>query len=672
MALLGGMALATGCEDGSQEPPPPVPPEEPAPPGPTSVGMSPMPRLNLVEYRNTVRDLLGTTQDPTALFPADNISHGFDNIAESLTVSPVHLQLYEQSARDLAREALAGVGPPTEHTEGENLPSLAGVGHPLDDGFVVESNGIVQRRVTTIPGVYTLRARVWASLVTENGQTEPVVAAFTVDGTAVETFDVIETPELVEVEVTISSERAGQTAMGLQLTNDYAIATPVVQDRNLYVDWIEVEGPAGEYVTNDLVPCNPSAVACREQVLRDFASRAFRRPVEDREVEALEGLVQEAMENGDAVGEGLEAAITGVLLSPHFLYRPELLDVTFTGVPQPLDDYEIASRLSYFLWSSMPDDELFEVAAAGRLHETETLEAQVDRMLADPRASALVDNFAGQWLLIRSLDRHTPLASRFPEYDDELKESLRQELRLYFGEFVAGRVGLDQLLNADFSFIDARLANHYGLPAPSQTGLVRVPVPPERAGLLGKGAILTLTSHLDATSPVKRGVWILESLLCTQPPPPPPDVEELPEGETENERDLLQQHLADPACATCHSLMDPLGLALENFDAVGRWRTEYQDGTSIDPRSELSTGQEVSGPRELMDVIQADDRFGRCMAKQLFIYGLGRGVQDEDDPHLDRIAEELIGTGYDFPALIKLLVTSQPFLTRRELPEESP
>jgi hypothetical protein len=381
------------------------------------------------------------------------------------------------------------------------------------------------------------------------------------------------------------------------------------------------------------------------------------------------------LNEGDGVEEGLELAIRGILLSPHFIYRPELDDDPLSAQPRLLNDYELASRLSYFLWSSMPDQALFEAAAKSSLRGEAELRAQVDRMLNDPKAQALVDNFAGQWLRIRSLDDHVPDYASFPEWDEALRDAMGQEAKLFFDEFLRGNVSLDELLLTDFTFLNDRLAEHYGLPFDlgSQLERVNLGANDSRFGLLTLGSLLTVTSTPIRTSPVKRGVWILEQLLCSEPPPPPPGVEGLPEGEMSSGslRDRLELHRADPTCASCHNLMDPLGLGLENYDAIGSFRTE-DDGFPVDASGQLIDGQAFSDAREMAALIQQDERFEHCIVEKLFTYALGRPVASTEQPFIEAIAEEFAQSGSELPELIKLIVTSEPFQTRRGTLEGSP
>ncbi|MDH3727767.1 MAG: DUF1592 domain-containing protein [Myxococcales bacterium] len=501
-----------------------------------AIGAQVMHRLNRTEYRNTVRDLLGTQLDPAASFPADDVSLGFDNIAQVLTVSPLQVELYDQAAEDLTLEAL---------TTG---------------------------------------------------------------------------------------------------------------------------------IRDSIVFCDPNVATCRDDIFRELASRAWRRPTTDAEIVRLQQLFDVALSEGEGVEQGLELAIRGILLSPHFIYRPELDDDPTSTEPHSLNDYELASRLSYFLWSTMPDAALFDAAASGRLRDEAGLRAEVDRMLSDPKAQSLVDNFAGQWLRIRSLDDHVPDYATFPEWDESLKNSMSHETKLFFGDFLRGDVPMDQLLLTDFTYMNDRLAAHYGLPFDLGPELERVSLGPtdSRFGLLTLGSLLTVTSAPTRTSPVKRGVWILEQLLCSEPPPPPPGVEGLPQDGMSGGtlREQLEQHRADPTCASCHNVMDPLGLGLEHYDGIGAYRTEDQ-GFPVDASGELVTGETFIDGREMAALIQQDTRFDVCVVEKLFLYALGRPMGSSEHPFLEEIAESFAQSGAELPELIKLIVTSEPFRTRRGTLEES-
>jgi hypothetical protein len=400
--------------------------------------------------------------------------------------------------------------------------------------------------------------------------------------------------------------------------------------------------------------------------LRAFASRAFRRPASDEEIERLIALVRLARDNGSSDEQALQVAVQAVLVSPHFLFRIEFdpqADAK-AGVRE-LNDYEVASRLSYFLWSSLPDDELFELAGKGMLRRPEVREAQVKRMLRDPKSRALVENFAGQWLQLRDLANMTPAAEKFPQFDEPLRAAMQRETELFFQTVVQEDRSVLDFLGAEFSFVNERLARHYGISGVSGGEFRRVKLDNGRRGVLTHGSILLLTSNPSRTSPVKRGKWILENILGTPPPPPPPGVPELPEdAETLGSlRERLEQHRADESCAVCHRQMDALGFGLENFDAIGAWRD--RDGRfEIDPSGVLPGGYEFRTPGQLMQVLieQKKDEFCRCLASKLLVYAVGRGLRTEDRCAVNGILERLAENEYRFGALVAAIAASDPFL----------
>jgi hypothetical protein len=393
--------------------------------------------------------------------------------------------------------------------------------------------------------------------------------------------------------------------------------------------------------------------------------------VADTEIDPLLALVDLATAEGEDIDEGLKLAIRGVLTSPHFIFRVEIDTDPASPVPHKLNDFEIASRLSYFVWSSMPDDELFDAAKAGLLQDETEVAAQVERMLADEKSRALVDNFAGQWLYTRALSEATPNADEFPDFDEELRQAMRAEADLFFEEFLKGELAIDQLLEAEFTFLNDRLATHYGLPLPGSNEMTKVQLDSDqRGGLLKQGGLLTLTSNPGRTSPVKRGKWILTQILCSEPPPPPPGVEAFEEQELEGAsiREKLAAHRTDPLCASCHNLMDPLGLAMENYDAIGAWRTE-DNGFDVDASGVLPNGTEFEGATEMAGLISKDPRFAKCAARKVFTYALGAG-EGLDKHYLEQVTEKFAAGGGKLNELIALVATSEPFLYRRGEPAE--
>ena len=634
------------------------------------IAPSVMHRLNKTEYANTMRDLLKTQLDPSQNFPADDISFGFDNVASVLTLSPLHFELYESSATTLAQEALLiPTSSLLEHFEAENL--TGDNGSATGSAWALVSNGEVGTSVDLSEGDYIISARVWGQQAgPDNAQ-----AALLVGGVTLDTFDVPADQNNPQVITVTAPMTAGTQMVSVAFLNDYYMPP---DDRNLYIDWIEVEGPLGSVSQNpvreEIVHCDPSDATCRRQIAGDFASRAWRRPATDEEVDALVALYDVAIQEGDSSDVGLELILRGALLSPHFVFRPELDDDPDSTTSHPLTDYEIASRLSYFLWSSMPDEELFNAAATGELQDEAGLRSEVDRMLADDKASALVENFAGQWLLLRALEDHVPDYATYPDYDETLRLSLKQETELFFTEFVLGNIGLNKLLSAEFTYLNDRLATHYNVSFGGGSTHERVDLPgnAERFGLLTQGSLLTVTSFPNRTSPVKRGVFIMEQLMCSGPPPPPPGVEGLVEeiDPTDSLRDRLAQHRNDPTCNSCHETMDNLGFGLEAYSGIGAFRTIDEAGHAVDSSGVYYGDESFEGARQMAELIENDPSFLECIAEKLFVYGLGRGVESEDKEHIEHIVEQATEADYSMPELIKLIVTSEPFRYRRGVAEE--
>ncbi len=396
-----------------------------------------------------------------------------------------------------------------------------------------------------------------------------------------------------------------------------------------------------------------------------FASRAFRRPLDIEETERLSKLMRAAWEANATKEEIMQTVITVVLASPHFIYRIEDDDPKdFIEGIRPLNDFELASRLSYFLWSSMPDDRLFQLAGDGKLHTVDQLNAEVDRMLADPKSKALVENFAGQWLQLRDLDALSPDPVKFATFDAKLRRSMRQETELLFHSILNENRSILELLSADYTYLDERLARHYDIGDVSGDEFRRVDLRGKRRGMLMHGSILLLTSNPTRTSPVKRGKWVLENLLAEPPPPPPPNVPELgAEGETLGTlRQQMEQHRANPNCAVCHVKMDAVGFGLENFDAIGSWR-ESDGREKIDPSGILPGGHNFNGPLDLVQILVEDKKteFTRCVTLKMLTYALGRGLGVADRCTVSSIVNKLSEENYRFAILIKSIVTSQPF-----------
>ncbi len=624
-------------------------------------------RLNRAEYNNTVRDLLGTRLRPADDFPADDFGYGFDNNADVLTMSPLLLELYEQSATTLIDEALDEGIPEATDAIYEAEEVGAQVGGVYRNAWNLWSNGELAV-VHDFPaaGTYRLRARVSG---TQAGP-DPVMMSINLDGVEAEIFVVNEQlPEFAEFEVDVDVA-VGLHQVGVSFLNDFYEPDEEL-DRNLIIDWVGVSGPYGvEAGPNPerarILFCDLAQDGCPAQVIEAFAKRAWRRPVTPQEVSDLMALLEVARSEGDDVEAGVRLALISILLAPDFSYRVELDPDPDDDTPHALNPFELANRLSYFLWSSMPDDTLLAAAENGALSTDSQIRGQVERMLEDPRARALVENFTGQWLEIRALDDVVPDYQAYPEYDDELRDLFRAETESFFDELLHSDTPVTGLLEADHTYANDRLAAFYGLPQPGTDDLMRVAAGEQRGGILTHGSVLTVTSYPTRTSPVKRGKWVLTQLLCSGPPPPPPGVEGLIE---ENDspgtlREKLEQHRADPACAGCHALMDPLGFGMEGFDGIGAHRTE-DNGDPIDNTGELTDGTTFRGAREMSAVLVQDDRFVECVAKQLFTYALGRGPEFHDSRTLRALYADWRAAGLSLRELIVLIATSRPFTMRR-------
>jgi hypothetical protein len=425
-----------------------------------------------------------------------------------------------------------------------------------------------------------------------------------------------------------------------------------------------------------LVSCDlvQGGAACARTSLEAFVPRAWRRPVTSAEIDRLLALVTVATAQGDSTEVGFDLAVRAAILSPNFIYRPEIDPSPASLTPHPLNDYELASRVSYFLWSSMPDDQLFAAAKAGNLHEPSTLASHVTRMLADPKAQALIDNFAGQWLFVRKIDEATPDPTLFPKFDASLRAALKAETQMLFREVAFNGLPADELLTAEFTFANDRLAQYYGLPPVGSTTPQRVDLSgnPQRRGFLSQAGFLTVNSHSDRTSPVLRGKYVLTELLCRDIPPPPPNVNTMigadPTG-AKTLRQVLEAHIHNPSCAACHSQMDPIGFAMENYNAVGVYRTT--DGMfPIDSTGVLPSGQKFNGLLDLAKIIGSDPAFPKCMTTKLYTYALGRAAVLSDPNNMDAstlaaVSGAFAANGLKFQDLVARIVTGPTFLNRR-------
>jgi hypothetical protein len=622
-------------------------------------------RLNRNEYNNTIRDLLGVDFHPADDFPSDDVGYGFDNIGDVLSMPPILLEKYLAAAEKIAERALGTdqVNLVTgETTGGETIEGGARIlTHKLEVSAPVRMFG---------QGEYMFRVRAYG----EQAGDEPVKMTMYLDNKVIRTFDVNAVegkPELYEGWMTT---KGGQRTFSIAFLNDYyEPEQPAPNDRNLIISDLEVMGPyppnARLVIPREHTPENRMLVA--RESLNALVSRAFRRPSTSGEVDRLLKLVDLALAEGDNFNAAMGVALQAILVSPHFLFRVELDPApNGPGNVRTLSDFEFATRLSYFLWSSMPDDELLGLARSGQLRKDDELEKQVRRMLADRKAQALVENFAGQWLQLRNLRTMAPDKGQYPGFDDALRAAMQTESELFFAAVMREDHSVLDFLDSDYTFVNERLARHYGISGISGNEFRKVTLERgQRGGVLGHASVLTVTSNPTRTSPVKRGKWVLENLLGTPPPPPPAEVPPLDEKPSEvaggTLRERMEQHRAKADCAICHNRMDPLGFGLENYDGIGGWRAK--DGPfDIDASGTLPNGQSFSGPAELKRVLLArQDDFVRCLTEKMLTYGLGRGVEYSDKCTVADVANAMREHEYKFSSMILAIVQSDAFQKRR-------
>jgi len=613
-------------------------------------------RLSRVEYANTIRDLLALDFEPTDSFPADDLGYGFDNIGDVLSLSPLLLEKYADAAEAIALRAvhLEPDTPPVRRFQAETMEvSSEQSGRPQGDVFNLWSNGELTQLVDAPrDGDYILRAYVYG----QQAGPDPARMDFVVDGKTVRSLDVPETyeqPATPTIELRLTQ---GRHTVGVAFTNDYYKPDdpdPQQRDRNMHFDWVELEGPVDKRPAPEshirLFAKDPGKgkTARRAQpVLEDLCGRAWRRPATTAEVKRLTRLVTSHVEAGASFEAGVQLALRAALVSPYFLFRLEPGDATGKkGTARPLRDYALATRLSYFLWSSMPDDELFALAKRRKLREPDVLAQQVERMLADPKASSLATNFAVQWLELRNLVDAQPDPERFPGFNDVLREAMRRESELFFEAIVREERDVREIVDADFTFLNGPLAKHYGIAGVEGPAFRRVKLEGKRrGGVLSHASVLTVTSNPTRTSPVKRGKWVLENFLDAATPPPPPGADALDEDRVAQSagslREQLEIHRANPECAVCHDRMDALGFALENYDAVGKWR-DVDDGKPIDTSGLLPGDRKLKGAADLKSILREDRAYLRCLTKKLFTFAVGRNPTPADELAIYALAASL-------------------------------
>ena len=649
---------------------------------PRDPGFVPIHRLNRNEYNNTIRDLVGVDFEPAADFPGDDTGYGFDNIAAVLSMSPLLAEKYLSAAEQVMDKAIITENPFKSKTVKYIAETLSG-GDPLPPGHrILYSEGeITQEHQFIAAAEYEFRVEAEA----DQAGDEPAKMLVKVAGKDVQTFDVKNRRGHSKVFTFRMKVEPGNHHVAFVFTNDFydpQAKNPNRRDRNLIVDSLEIEGPLAvpppppSEIQKELLFCGPAdgseGESCARQILRRFATRAYRRPATHDEVDRLLKLYRAGRGQGESFEQACKFALTAVLVSPQFLYRIETDPAEHPEQPHALDDYELASRLSYFLWSSMPDETLFDLAARRKLHEPQVLDEQVKRMLSDPKSSAFVSNFAGQWLELRNLSIANPDPKKFPEFP-KLRDDMRREGELYFASMMHDDKSVLDLLDSNYTFVNERLAKFYGIENVTGNDFRRVELAGDqsrrRGGVMTMAAVLTVTALPNRTSPVKRGKFILDQILGTPPPPPPPDVPALSDQAADvagaSLRQRMEEHRSNPMCASCHARMDPLGFALENFDAIGQWR-DHDGRFAIDPAGKLPNGESFDGLDGLRMVLLAHkDQFVTCFVQKLTTYALGRGTDWYDMPTIREICKDAQKNGYRFSSVIDGIVQSDAFLKRR-------
>jgi len=679
-----------------------------------------MRRLNKVEYNNTVRDLMGIDFTPADDFPSDDVGHGFDNIGDVLTLSPVLFERYLAAAETIVDKAITPVPPkPPTRGVGIQFTEPAGPKIPLKNGWrevTAKPTGSPQETgpINTpykVPsdGDYIFQTKAYI----ETASKEPVQIAIIacceknapgmatesemekIGGAAAKNVWPCVIVKIVEIKARTEKDAETITVKIPPNIGLHRMAVALVKTKpgeplpTMYLRSMSLEGPF------DTRPASHRKLLAREagkpqaeqtkEVLTRFVNKAYRRPATAEEIARLTKFVDAAVARGELWEAGIQLAMQAVLVSPKFLFRVELDDRPGSADAHAIDEYHLASRLSYFLWATMPDDELFALAAKKEL--AKNLPAQVERMLKDPRSKSLVDQFAMQWLQLQNLRNFQPDSKQFPSFRDSLRSAMFEETRLFFLEIVRENRSILDILDADYTYVNQTLAKHYGIADTAgnlvgqkatkpggkpftEKDFVRVNVAgTPRGGVLTQASVLAVTSNPTRTSPVKRGRWVLEQLLGAPPPPPPPDVPELKNDDKAisggSLRQRMEDHRKNPACANCHAKMDPLGFGLENFNAIGAFRAK--DGEfPVDASGVLPDGKTFAGPTELKGILKAKkDQFARCLAEKLMTYALGRGLEYYDKKAIDKIVAQLAKHDYKFATLVTEIVSSDPFKLRR-------
>ena len=664
-----------------------------------------MHRLNRAEYGNAIRDLLALDIDAEALLPADDESSGFDNIADVLKMSPSLMERYLSASWNISRVAIGNpeIAPTTQTYRVR--PDLSQDQH-IEGMPLGTRGGMLVKHTFPLDAEYTIKLRLWRNTFDlMRGMEDPHDIEVSMDGARLVLVTVggkedfgrmAENPgtfgtdldQKLTVRVPVKAGEhtiTAATVLKSHATRDDLIkpflrttvdGLDIMGDPS--VDRITVEGPLGHANTGDtpsrrkIFICRPAASAaatveeaCAQRILTSLARLAYRKPVDAMTTNTLMGFYRNARVEGN-FDAGVEAALQFILTSPEFLFRFEPAPLkTAVNTTFKLDDIALASRLSFFLWSSIPDDQLLTLASQKKLNDPLVLEQQVKRMLADKRSNAMIENFVEQWLHLRNLKTSSPDLQVYPDFDDNLRRAFKEETSLFFDSIMREDRSVMDLLNADYTFVNERLARHYGIPGIYGATFRRVKVPSEsRRGILGQGAILTVTSYPNRTSPVERGKWVLTNLLGVPPQPPPPNVPPLQESSPERPqsiRERLEQHRKDPVCAGCHKVMDPIGFSLENYDAVGQWRTK-DEGRPVNPVDTLFTGAQIDGINGLRrELVKNSDVFVGVMTEKMMTYAIGRGVEYYDMPAVRKVVQNSKASNYKFSSIVLGVVKSTPF-----------
>ncbi len=682
-------------------------------------------RLNRAEYSNAIRDLLAVDLDVSEMLPTDGADFGFDNIATSLKTSPLLLEGYLNAAERVSAMAVGDPQVKPGVTEHSILREFSQSGY-IDGLPLGTFGGTVVHHVFPADAEYKLSGRLVRGIqegyAGVEGNDTPYTFVITIDGAEVYSAPIggpkdheLQSADLAAIQPIIDKRLTGRVRVTagphevgftwkerpFQVQDVWQPARRDSQEIHMIgglprLKTVSIDGPYNVFGLSEgasrkiLYVCHPGAAssaaakaggnldetACATKILTNFARRAYRRPVTSVDMEAPLAFYKKSRQSGN-FDDGIRSGVARILSSPYFLYRIENDPAGVRpGAAHPVSDVELASRLSFFLWSSVPDEKLLEVAASGKLRDPEVLAAQAHRMLSDDRSDALVDNFTGQWLQLRNLEaKVVPDLLMFPDFDDNTRKGFRKETELFFGYILRTDRSTLDLLNADYTFVDERLAHHYGIPNVYGPQFRRVKITdPNRRGLLGQGSVLSMTSVATRTSPVFRGKYVLSTFLNTPPPPPPPNVPSLEESNKgasaipKTVRAQLELHRKSPVCASCHRVIDPAGFALENFNSVGQWRSTGVDGQPLDVAGTLADGSQVNGPVALRQALASrPEAFTTVVTEKMLTYALGRGLEPSDMPVVRRIVKKAAQNDYRLSSIVVGIIESAPFQMRTKL-----